>query len=132
MALAAHGQPTSKSLDILAARYALLAAKREIVANTKSQHLSGQSEVRKLRALAEQAAANKPDPIRALADAIRMLAESEADPYLVMGVLIEGAVHTLRTTTPHERHQDCGLALVTILIDRLQANGISISQFLQR
>ena len=74
MALTAHGQPTSKSLDILAARYAMLAAKREIGANTKSQHPSGQSEVRKLRALAEQAAANKPDPIRALADAIRMLA----------------------------------------------------------
>jgi len=126
MALTAHGQPTSKSLDILAARYAMLAAKREIGAYTKSQPLPGQSEVRKLRALAERAAANKPEPIRALVDAIRMLAESEADPYLVMGVLIEGAVHTLRTTIG-ERHQDCGPALVRILVDRLQANGISMA-----
>jgi hypothetical protein len=65
-----------KSLNMLAGRYAMLAAKREIEAFRHPSSEPGQSEVRRLRALAEQAAANKPDPIRALADAIRLMATS--------------------------------------------------------
>jgi hypothetical protein len=77
--------------------------------------------------LAKEAGASVADPVGALTNIIRILANSEADPYLVMGVLIEGAVYTLRTTIPGERHQDCGPALVRILVDRLQANGISMA-----
>ena len=126
MAVTAHGPATISALNMLAARYAMLAAKREIE-ETSARRVAtdlGQSEVDKLARLAEQAAASVADPLRALADIIRMFAASEADPYVLMGVLIEGVVHTLRATIPDERHQNCGPALVKILIDRLQANGI--------
>ena len=128
MALNASSQTTIKSLNMLAARYAMLAAKREIeeAAADHAKIHQEQSEVDKLAQLAEQAAASVPERVGTLADIIRMFAESEADPYVVKGVLIECAVHTLRTTMPGERHQDCASALVKILIDRLEANGISM------
>jgi hypothetical protein len=122
MALTAHSEATIKSLNMLAARYAILAAKREVEASRNHSAEPLQSEVRRLRALAEQAAANMPDPIRALADTIRLMAASEADPYLTMGVLVEGAIYILRTSIPLERQTDAGTALVRMLIDRLRDN----------
>jgi hypothetical protein len=129
MVLTAHGEATIKSLNTLAARYAVLAAKREIeeISVPRAATDQRQSEVEKLAALAKKAAADELDPVEALADTIRRIAQSEADPYLVLGVLIEGAVVTLRSTIPAERHQDCAFALIKMLIDRLQDNGISVS-----
>src|SRR5690348_16632086 len=115
MALSAHGEATIKSLNVLAARYAVLAAKREVEASTNVASRSEQSEVQKLIRVAEQAAASVADPVGALADTIRMMANSEADPYVTMGVLVEGAVHILRTSLPPERQEKAGSALKRLL-----------------
>jgi hypothetical protein len=122
MALTEHREATIKSLNMLAARYALLAAKRELEVSTDSASKSEQSEVHKLVGMAEQAAASIVDPVKVLADTIRLMAASEADPYLTMGVLVEGAIYILRTSIPLERQTDAGTALVQMLIDRLRDN----------
>jgi hypothetical protein len=124
MAATAHGEPTKQALNRLAIRFALLAAKREADAegvDTKAHQ--DQSELDKLIQLAEQAAADQPDLVRALADIIKAVAESDADPNLVMGGLVEGVVHTLASHIPNGRQEDTAGALVQLLIDRLRANG---------
>jgi hypothetical protein len=83
-----------------------------------------QSELDKLIYLAEQAAADEPDHVRALADIIKTVSEGDADPYLIMGVLVEGAVHTLRGRIPDERREDTALAVLQLLTDRLRDAGL--------
>lgn len=125
MALTADGEATIKSLNVLAARYAMLSAKREVEeasAILAATHRD-QPEVHKLAALAEQAAARVSDPVAALADAIRMMADCQADPYLTMGVLVEGAVHVLRTSLSPELQADTASALQLLFHERLQATG---------
>jgi hypothetical protein len=129
MAMTARGRATIAALDRLAIRYALLAAKREVdeashpsSSQEAETHLE-QSELAKLIDLAGQAAADVSDPVRALADAVRTVAEGNADPYLVMGVLVEGAVHTLETRIPVERREDTAAALLHLVANRLRASG---------
>jgi hypothetical protein len=59
-----------------------------------------------------------------LADSIRTVAGGNADPYLVMGVLIEGAVYLLDTRIPDERRADTAVALLRLVADRLRSTGI--------
>jgi hypothetical protein len=125
MAITANGQATRFDLDKLAIRYALLAAKREVeeASNGEAVH-QDQSEVDKLICLAEQAAADHHDPIRLLADIIQTIGDREADPYLLIGVLVEGAVHTLATQIPGERQEDTAKAALHLLVERLRAGGM--------
>ena len=122
MALTARGQATIKSLNMLAARYAMLAAKHEVeeaFADRAATDL-GQSEVDKLARLAERAAAGQTDPVQTLVKAIRLVADSDADPYLVVGALVEGAVHTLQGRVPTERQGETALAMLKLVEDRLR------------
>lgn len=123
MAMTAHGQATILALNKLAVRYALLAARREIEEAACSSPDQDQSELDKLIQLAEQAAADEPDPVRALADIIKTVSEGDADPYLIMGVLVEGAVLTLRRRIPDERQEDTASAVMKLLADRLRDAG---------
>ena len=112
MAIAARGQSVASALDKLAIRFALMAARREM--EEASQQARGRnqerdqhkSELAKLIALANYATESEPDAIRFLANTIKAIAESDADPYLVMGTLLEGAVHTICSSIPHERRND--------------------------
>jgi len=63
MAITAHGQATILALNKLAIRYAMLAARREIEEATSPSPDQKQSELDKLIQLAEQAAADEPDPM---------------------------------------------------------------------
>jgi hypothetical protein len=74
---------------------------------------------------AERIASKRPDPTAILADVIRQTAARDADPYLVLGVLIEGAAHTLAARIPSERRGDTAMALLQLLSDRLKAHGVS-------
>ena len=129
MAMTARGQATGSALDRLAIRYALLAASREIeetkclsdIANGASD--PGLQELAKLIASVEQVAA-KPNPAKALANFIRVIAEGDADPYVVTGVLLEGAIHIITTCVPLERQLDTAGAIVQLVEDRLRAAGI--------
>ena len=73
----------------------------------------------------QRVAAERPDPVHVLAQMISMIGESDADPYAVMGVLIEGAAHTLAHHIPSERQADTAITLVQLLEERLNAHRIT-------
>jgi hypothetical protein len=72
----------------------------------------------------QRVAANRPDPVHILAQTIRMIGESDVDPYAILGVLIEGAAHTLAQHVPPERQTDTTATLMQLLEERLQARGL--------
>lgn len=69
-------------------------------------------------------AAERPDPSHALAEIITMIGDSDADPYVIMGVLVEGAVQTVVRHIPTEQQEDAVAALLELLGERLQAHGL--------
>jgi hypothetical protein len=82
------------------------------------------TELAKLVALANHAAECEPDPVESLVSTIRTTVAGNADPYLVMGGLLEGMVHAIFARIPHQRREDTGLALLQLLKDRLQDTGL--------
>jgi hypothetical protein len=64
--------------------------------------------------------ADSADPIDALAHAIKLVIESDADPYHLIGVLAEGAAETITQCIPSERRRDTTMALLQLMLDRLQ------------
>jgi hypothetical protein len=81
-------------------------------------------EIVRLIEQAEQAAAAAPEPTTVLAHVIRLAAGSDADPYLILGVLVEGVVHTLATCIPDERREEAAREVLKLLAERLKAHGI--------
>ena len=73
---------------------------------------------------AQRAAAGRPDPARILAQTISMACPGGADPYAVLGVLIEGTVQTLVEHIPKERRAEIAATLKQLLEERLRASGI--------
>jgi hypothetical protein len=74
---------------------------------------------------AQRVAAGRPDPARILAQTISMACLGGADPYAVLGVLIEGTVQTLVEHIPNERWAEVAAALKQLLEERLAACGTS-------
>lgn len=72
----------------------------------------------------QSVAADRPDPTLILAEVIRIIGASEADPYLIIGILVEGAAHTLVKHIPAERQADTAAAMVQLLRDRLKAGNL--------
>ncbi|MGC1409563.1 MAG: hypothetical protein WA864_11530 [Acetobacteraceae bacterium] len=60
-----------------------------------------------------------------LAEVIRLVTQDGADPYLVIGVLVEGAVHTVAKHIPAERQAETTEQLGKLLVDRLKARGLA-------
>ena len=73
----------------------------------------------------QRVAASRPDPMHILAQTISMTGEIGADPYAVLGVLVEGAVLTILQRIPEERQQEAALALIKLLQERLTARGVA-------
>jgi hypothetical protein len=71
----------------------------------------------------QRIAADRPDPIHILAQMISMIGASDVDPYAVIGVLIEGAAHTVSQHVPAERQEDTAAMVAELLAERLQAHG---------
>ena len=63
------------------------------------------------------------DPIGDLARQIRELIASVDDPYLLAGVLAEGAIQTIVQRIPAGRRVTTTRALMQLLVDRLRADG---------
>jgi hypothetical protein len=74
---------------------------------------------------ANQASSRGPDSIQLLANMIRLVTADGADPYIVLGVLVEGTVHTLVRHIPPERRQDATEELGRLLVERLKAHGLA-------
>jgi hypothetical protein len=72
----------------------------------------------------QRVAANRPDPMHILAQTISLTGEIGADPYAVLGVLVEGAVLTVARHIPAEQQTDMASMLVQLLEERLKAHGI--------
>ena len=81
-------------------------------------------EILRLIEQAEQVAAATPDPTNLLAHVIRLTVKTDADPYLILGVLVEGVAHTLATRIPDERRGEIGGEVSKLLVERLKAHGI--------
>ena len=81
-------------------------------------------EILRLIEQAEEAAAATPDPTSLLAHVIRLTVRADTDPYLILGVLVEGVAHTLATRIPDERHGEIGREVSKLLVERLKAHGI--------
>ena len=73
---------------------------------------------------AQRAAAGRPDPARILAQTISMACPGGADPYAVLGLLIEGTVQTLVEHILKERRAEVAATLKQLLEERLRASGI--------
>jgi hypothetical protein len=69
----------------------------------------------------KQSAANESDMSRLLGAIIKEMADEAVDPYLMAGLLIEDAVHTVVQRIPLERQRDTTRVLVHLLINRLMA-----------
>jgi hypothetical protein len=128
MATNARGQAVSAALARLATRYTLLAAHREVEETAPHRDIHDEShnhtELAKLVALANHAAECEPDRVGSLVNTIRNIVAGNADPYLVMGSLLEGMVHAILSRIPRQRRADTAIALLQLLKDRLQANGL--------
>jgi hypothetical protein len=72
----------------------------------------------------QRVAASRPDPMHILAQTIAMTGEIGADPYAVLGVLVEGAVLTILQHIPEEKREETALTLVQVLRERLTARGV--------
>ncbi len=81
-------------------------------------------EIVRLIEQAEQVAATTPDPTSVLAHVIRLTVKTDADPYLILGVLVEGVAHTLERRVPDERRSEIGKEVSELLLERLRAHGI--------
>lgn len=79
--------------------------------------------VRKLSRQAAQAAAQAPDPLADLSAVIKLALQSETDPYVMLGVLVEGMTQTLVTRIPPERHRSTLAATLVTLRQRLADRG---------
>lgn len=73
---------------------------------------------------ANQASSRKPDSVQMLAHVIRIITADGSDPYLVLGVLVEGAAHTIAKHVPAERHAETVAELNQLLTERLKAHGL--------
>lgn len=60
------------------------------------------------------------DVLGDLARTVRAMIEGEIDPYLLAGVLIEGAAQAVLQRVPEERREVASLALLQLLHDRLR------------
>ena len=73
---------------------------------------------------ANQVSGRKPDAIDILARMIALVTDDGADPYLVLGVLVEGAARTLERHVPPERQAEATEELRNLLVERLAARGL--------
>jgi hypothetical protein len=76
--------------------------------------------------LAHEAAAAVPDPAGELIKAIRAAMATDADPYTIIGILIEAAATVASESIPSQARPKVAAASIAMLIDRLLANGVAL------
>lgn len=80
--------------------------------------------VRDLKRLAGEAANTEVDLIAAVRAIIALAIDGEADPYIVAGLLLEGAVLSIKTLVPEQRQPEVGAAMLQLLIDRMRSHHV--------
>lgn len=85
-----------------------------------------QAGTRRDRPLAsDRPAPTEPEPVVLLAAAIRAVAGDAVDPEVLIGTLLESAVHVAHRHVPPGRHEVVGWAMRRMLADRLDAYGFA-------
>ena len=78
-------------------------------------------EIIRLIHLAEEAAANQPDLMAVVVHAVEQANAADADPYILLGVLVESLVQTLNRM-PGPARQIAANATLSFLLARLRRN----------
>ena len=73
---------------------------------------------------AGRTASRKPDSVEMLARMIRLALDDGADPYLIAGVLLEGATYAVAQHVPPERQSEAARTLTELLAERLASRGL--------
>jgi hypothetical protein len=73
---------------------------------------------------ASRTASRKPDSVDMLASMIHLALEDGADPYLIAGVLLEGAVYAVVQHIPPERQSEAARTMAELLAERLASRGL--------
>lgn len=74
---------------------------------------------------ANQISNRHPDSLQLLAHMVRVALNDGADPYLLTGILAEGAAYAIGEHIPPERHADAVAVLMDVLKERLRAHGVA-------
>lgn len=72
----------------------------------------------------EAETATRPELPQVLAHVIRMMVASEADPYILVGVLTEGVSHTIASRIPRANQGEVAEEALALLRERLETNGM--------
>jgi len=73
---------------------------------------------------AVEAAERESDPLATLALLLRLILRSEADPYLLNGILIDALVASIAEKIPAEKRAETAAAAHLLLANRLRQRGI--------
>ena len=74
---------------------------------------------------ANQTSSRQRYSVQLLAEVIRIVTDDGSDPYLVLGVLVEGAAHSLGKLIPPERQAEAVSEFKQLLAERLKAHDLS-------
>jgi len=72
----------------------------------------------------ERAAAKEPDLIGATSAIIKFAIDSDADPYLLVGALVEAVAVTIAQKVPAERQRKVAADTLRMMLARLKANRV--------
>ena len=72
----------------------------------------------------EAEAAREPDNVAALVAMLRLVIASDADPYMLVGALVEGIATTLEDRLPIEKQGEVAVQTMRLLLQRLRCRGV--------
>jgi hypothetical protein len=73
---------------------------------------------------AEAAASDQIDPLAVVSLLLKLTIRSEADPYLLIGQLVEGIAVAAKSRIPPEKQTEVGMETLGLLRNRLAALGV--------
>ena len=73
---------------------------------------------------AEAAAAKEIDPLLVLQMLLKVTLKTEADPYLLVGMLVEAIASNIAQRVPAERQSEISIETMRLLRDRLRSSGV--------
>jgi len=73
----------------------------------------------------ERSAVNLPDPLASFTGLLKLIIESDTDPYLLSGALIEGVSAIIAEKIPSERQSDVAIQVIRVLWKRLRERGVT-------
>ncbi len=68
--------------------------------------------------------AEEPDLVGILILMLRIVIDSEVDPYLLTGPLVEGIAASIARKIPLERQDEVAIETVRVLVDRMKDRGL--------